>query len=336
MCAMITDHDLTMTIIKAGVISLAVTAALGPVAIPALRRLKFGQHVRSDGPSRHLQKTGTPTMGGVIFLLGIIVAGLLFALDYPGGLLVLGLTVGYGLIGLLDDFIKVALKRPLGLRAREKLLGQVLLAGLLATAALSAGRGTDVVIPFSGYFITGGMNLDLGWGLYLIFAIIVVVGSANAVNLTDGLDGLAAGITAITAATFVAVALWADNPGTAIVMAAVAGGCVGFLFYNRYPARLFMGDTGSLALGGALGAAAVVTRTELVLIIIGGVYVLETLSVIAQVFSFKVFGRRVLRMSPLHHHFELGGWSEERVVHTFWAVALVFAFLGVWSLNGLR
>lgn len=330
------DQLLTSTIIKAGLLALAVTAIMCPVAIPALRRLKFGQHVRDDGPARHLQKTGTPTMGGVVFLAGILLAGLLFARDYPGGLLVLGITITYGLIGLLDDFLKVALERSLGLRAREKLLGQVLLAGLLATLAVSHGRGTDLVVPFSGYFVSGGISLELGLGLYLAFAVFIVVGFANAVNLTDGLDGLAAGTTAIAAATFVAIALWADSPGVAVVMAAVAGGCVGFLFYNRYPARLFMGDTGSLALGGALGAAAVVTRTELLLVLIGGIYVLEVLSVMAQVFSFKVFGRRVLRMSPLHHHFELGGWGEERVVHTFWAAALGFALLGVLSLQGLR
>jgi phospho-N-acetylmuramoyl-pentapeptide-transferase len=330
------DQLFTLNIIQAGVLALAVTAVLGPLAIPALRRLKFGQLVRDDGPARHLQKTGTPTMGGVIFLTGILLAGLLFAREYPEGLLVLGITIAYGLIGLLDDFLKVALKRSLGLRAREKLLGQILLAGLLATLAVSYGRGTDLVAPFSGYFIPGGISFELNWALYLAFAVFIVVGFANAINLTDGLDGLAAGTTAIAAVTFVAVALWADSPGVAIVMAAVAGGCVGFLFYNRYPARVFMGDTGSLALGGALGAAAVVTRTELLLVIVGGIFVLEVLSVMGQVFSFKVFGRRILRMSPLHHHFELGGWSEERVVHIFWAAALVFALVGVLSLYGLR
>lgn len=317
-------------------VSLVVTAALGPLAIPMLRRLKFGQHVRDDGPARHLQKTGTPTMGGVMFLVAIAAAGLWLAHSSKEGLLVLGVTMGFGLVGFLDDFIKVVLKRSLGLRAREKLLGQLLISALLAVLAVSTlGRGTDIVLPFSGFFIPGGISWDLSPWLYFTFAVLVVVGTANAVNLTDGLDGLAAGVTTVVAAAVLLIALVVEKNGVAVIMAAVIGGCLGFLIYNRHPARVFMGDTGSLALGGALAAAAVVTRSELFLFLIGGIYVLEALSVIIQVISFKTLGRRVFRMSPLHHHFELGGWSENRVVGTFWAASVVFALIGLAGLYRL-
>lgn len=321
---------------KALLCSLAVTVFLGPITIPLLRRLKFGQNIRSDGPASHLQKTGTPTMGGIMFLAGIAVAGLWLAHSSPEGLLVLGITLGFGLVGLLDDYIKVALKRSLGLRAREKLLGQLILSTLLAMLAVSTfGRGTDVVVPFSGFFVPGGLTVELGiWGFW-VFSVLVVVGTANAVNLTDGLDGLAAGVTVVVAAAFLLIALLMDKVGIAVIMAALMGGCLGFLVYNHHPARVFMGDTGSLALGGALGAAAVLTRSELFLLIIGGVYVLEALSVIIQVISFRLFGRRLFRMSPLHHHFELGGWSENRVVFTFWGGTLFLAFLGLAGLYQL-
>ncbi|NHM25828.1 phospho-N-acetylmuramoyl-pentapeptide-transferase [Desulfofundulus sp. TPOSR] len=329
-------NDLWLLLSKALLISLAVTLLLGPLTIPLLRRLKFGQSIRDDGPATHLSKGGTPTMGGIMFLAGTTVAGLWLARHFPEGLLVLGVTLGFGLIGFLDDYIKVALKRSLGLRAREKLFGQAILSVLLALLAVSTfGRGTDVVIPFSGFFVPGGLTLELkSWG-FLLFAVLVVVFTANAVNLTDGLDGLAAGVTVPVAAALLLISLLMDKLGIAIIMAALMGGCLGFLVYNHHPARIFMGDTGSLALGGALGAAAVLTRSELFLLVIGGVYVLEALSVIIQVISFQLFGRRVFRMSPLHHHFELGGWSEQRVVYTFWGFALVLALLGMAGLYQL-
>ncbi|MGB9803678.1 phospho-N-acetylmuramoyl-pentapeptide-transferase [Desulfofundulus sp.] len=321
---------------KALITSLTITLLLGPLIIPLLRRLKFGQSVRDDGPATHLSKGGTPTMGGIMFLAGTFVAGFWLGHHFPEGLLLLGVTAGFGLIGFLDDYIKVTLKRSLGLRAREKLFGQIILSILLALVAVSTfGRGTDLVIPFSGFFIPGGLTLELGiWG-FILLAILVVVGAANAVNLTDGLDGLAAGVTVPVAAALLLIALLMDKLGIAIVMAALIGGCLGFLVYNHHPARVFMGDTGSLALGGALGAAAVLTRSELFLVIIGGVYVLEALSVIIQVISFQLFGRRVFRMSPLHHHFELGGWSEQRVVYTFWGLAVILALLGLAGLYQL-
>ena len=323
-------------ILKSLGISLIVTIVLGPVIIPLLRRLKLGQNIRSDGPGSHLQKSGTPIMGGIMFLAGIATAGLWLANRSAEGMLVLGVTLAFGLIGFLDDFIKVYFKRPLGLRAREKLLGQVLFSALFVVLAISVlGRGTDVVAPYSGIFIPGGFSWEAGALGFSLFAGLVIVGTANSVNLTDGLDGLAAGVTALVAAAYVFIASGLDKTGTAVLMAAVVGGCLGFLFYNRHPARVFMGDTGSLALGAALGATAVVTRSELFLLIMGGIFVLETMSVVLQVASFQLLGRRLFRMSPLHHHFELCNWSEKKVVFTFWAATVMFVFLGLAGFYGL-
>lgn len=301
---------------------------LGPVLIPLLRRLKFGQWVRDDGPRRHLSKAGTPTMGGLMFLVGIAVAALLWAPRDAELFTVLLVALGYGLIGFIDDFIKVVKKRPLGLRAREKLSGQIGLGFLLgATAVWGLGRGTAVAIPFSN------ITLELG-GWYLLFALLVLVSAGNAVNLTDGLDGLAAGTVFWAAVAYVFIAMGLGKTSLACFAAAVAGGCGGFLFYNRFPARVFMGDTGSLALGGALGALAVLTGTELGFLVIGGVFVLETLSVIIQVISYQTTRRRVFLMSPLHHHFELAGWPEPQVVRMFWIMAFIFAVLGVIGVMG--
>ena len=321
-------------------ISLLTTILLGPLVIPMLRRLKFGQTIRVEGPARHMAKSGTPTMGGVLFLIGIGIAGAaLLSSSVPGkaeGWVVLAVTLGYGLIGFIDDFIKVVLKRNLGLKGREKLFGQFMFAAVLAVAAVfKLGRGTDYIIPFSGFFNDGGVGFNPGWWPFFGLTVLVLLGTTNGVNLTDGLDGLAAGATVFTSAAFVLLALAGGKVGTAIVLAAVTGGCLGFLFYNRHPAKVFMGDTGSLALGGALGAAAVVTRNELLLVVIGGLYVLETLSVIIQVISFKTTGKRVFRMSPLHHHFELSGWSESRVVLTFWLLSFLFSAVGLLGIRGL-
>lgn len=321
---------------KAFAVSLVVTLLLGPIIIPLLRGLKFGQNIRSDGPSRHMSKAGTPTMGGVMFIAGTVAGGFLLGRGQSDGIIVLLMILGYGFIGFLDDYLKVVLKRSLGLRAREKLLGQILLAAGLAFWVVNGlDRGTDLILPFSGYFTLGGVHVNLGWWPFLAFTVIVVVSTANAVNLTDGLDGLATGISMIVALTLMLIALVILKDGVAVSMAALAGGCFGFLFYNRHPAKVFMGDTGSLALGGGLGAAAVITGSELFLLIIGGIFVLETLSVIIQVISFQTTGRRLFRMSPLHHHFELGGWSENRVVFTFWAATLIFAILGLAGFYGI-
>lgn len=295
----------------------------GPVFIPVLRRLKFGQSIRQEGPERHYAKAGTPTMGGVIILLGLIISAVLFAGNSTEVWLALFITIGHGLIGFLDDFIKVVLKRSLGLKARQKLAGQIIMAVALAyIGSVYFGRGTDLWIPLVG------VNVDFG-PLYYVLIFFVLVGTTNAVNLTDGLDGLAAGTTVVAALAYAAIAASFGKPDLAVFSVALAGACLGFLKYNSYPARIFMGDTGSLALGGALASVAVLTKTELLLVIVGGVFVVEALSVIIQVISFKSTGKRVFRMSPIHHHFELGGWSETRVVTVFW---LAGAFCGAAAL----
>lgn len=317
-------------------LSLVMTLALGPFLIPVLRILKFGQQIREDGPRGHFKKAGTPTMGGIIFLVTIVV-GALIAAEKPTSLemlTVVGITVGFGLLGFIDDFIKVVMRRSLGLRAYQKLVGQFVLAVLLSVVAVKAlGRGTDVAIPFTT------VHWELGF-LYYPLAAFIIVWITNAVNLTDGLDGLAAGTTMISALAYIVIALFAAFQGAgvpvlahdsdlAVFAAAVAGGTLGFLRFNVHPARVFMGDTGSLALGGALAGLAVLTKSELTLIVLGGIYVLEALSVILQVISFQTTGKRIFRMSPLHHHFELGGWSEWKVVLVFWSVALACGILGI-------
>lgn len=329
-----------MEVIYAFLLSLAVTVGCAFFLIPWLIRIKAGQQVRDDGPARHLGKSGTPTMGGVSFIVGLTVAVLVVANRSPDALLILFMALAYGLVGFWDDYLKVALKRPLGLKARQKLLFMVFGAIILVVLAVFAqGRGTALAIPFTGLILGHGIWLDAGFWFYLLFTVFIVVGMANAVNLTDGLDGLAAGVTVWVALAFVLASIMADKAaanGVAIAMAALAGGAVGFLFFNRHPARVFMGDTGALALGGALGGAAVLTKSEVFFLVAGGVYVLEALSVIIQVIFFQTTGRRVFRMSPLHHHFELGGWSENKVVYTFWLFSVAFVLLGLAGLYGME
>lgn len=306
--------------------ALLVTLLSGPLLIPALYKLKFGQYIRSDGPKRHFKKAGTPTIGGLMFLAGTAVGTLAFGAKTGHVLLVLGATMAFGIIGFADDFTKVGLKRSLGLRAREKLAGQFGTAIIVSLAAVFLlDRGTQMVIPFLG------SKLTLGPVTYILFSALIIVGTVNAVNLTDGLDGLAAGSMAISAGALAIVALMIGGPEgeVAVFAAALAGSCLGFLWYNTYPARVFMGDTGSLALGGALAVTAVVTGMELFLPFIGIIYVVETLSVIIQVISFRLTGKRVFRMSPLHHHFELAGWTEQKVVRVFWAISLAGALVAM-------
>jgi phospho-N-acetylmuramoyl-pentapeptide-transferase len=306
-------------------IALIVGILAGPIFIPVLRILKFGQRVRSDGPNRHLAKAGTPTMGGLMILAAILAAVAFTAEMTETMIILLVVTIGNGLIGFLDDFIKVVLKRPLGLKAREKILGQVIIAALLAWYTVFVlDQGTDVILPLFGDLF------DLGL-LYFPFVILVVVATTNTVNLTDGLDGLAVGITFFVAVGLILLTGLLNVPEAAIFSGALAGACLSFLKYNSYPAKIFMGDTGSLALGGAVAAIAVVSKLELFLPLLGGIFVFEGLSVIIQVISFKLLGKRVFRMSPLHHHFELGGWPERKVVRFFWFGSVVMVLLGVFS-----
>lgn len=311
------------TILYSGILALIVALVLGPLLIPVLHRLKFGQSIRQEGPKSHQAKAGTPTMGGIIILVALCVPMLLFFFDNPAIWLALFVTLGHGLLGFLDDFIKVVLKRNLGLTAKQKLLGQIIMAVALAYVVTSYfGLGTDIWIPFFN------QSIDFG-SLYFIVIFFVLVGTTNAVNLTDGLDGLAAGTTVISAGTYALISYYFGNIELAAFSLATAGACLGFLVYNIHPAKVFMGDTGSLALGGVLATVAVMTKTEFLLIIVGGVYVVETLSVMIQVVSFKTTGKRVFKMSPIHHHFELSGWSEQKVVGVFWSASLLLSIFAL-------
>ncbi len=312
-----------LSLIYAAAVSFGIGLVIGPPSISILRRLKFGQRVRSDGPKAHLKKSGTPTMGGVIILTALLISTFIFARDLEYLAWVVFITLGYGLIGLLDDLLIIITKRSLGLKARYKLIGQILIAGLLALYSIvDPNLGTEVLIPFTGQWI------DLGW-LYPFFAVFMVVGISNAVNLTDGLDGLAAGTAGIAAFFFAIIAFSLGRMDMAIFCAALVGACLGFSWFNVHPAQVFMGDTGSLALGGALSSVAVLLKRELFLVIIGGIFVIEASSVIIQVISFRLTGRRVFRMSPIHHHFELSGWTETKIVTRFWILGLIFGLIGL-------
>lgn len=309
------------------VMGFLITVLLSPLFIPFLKRLKFGQSIREEGPKSHLKKTGTPTMGGVMILFSILITTLVmtgkFSEPTVKTYLLLLVTFGFGLLGFLDDFIKVVLKRNLGLTSKQKLLGQIIISVIFYFVYKYNGFPTDIRLPFGDY------SIDLGW-FFVFFIIFWLVGFSNAVNLTDGLDGLLSGTAAIAFGAYAVLAWNQSEIEIAIFSVAVVGAVLGFLVFNAHPAKVFMGDTGSLAIGGALATIAILTKLEILLIIIGGVFVIETLSVILQVISFKTTGRRIFRMSPLHHHYELGGWSEWRVVVTFWSVGLLFAILGIY------
>ena len=311
-----------LRILLTGVTALAVVLLSGVYFLPFLHRLKYGQSIRAEGPASHQQKSGTPTMGGVMIVLAVTLATLAFAPLGAATLLALFIFLGHFVLGFADDYIKVVKKRNLGLRAYQKLLGQIAISAvtiLIGSAVL--GHDTRVWIPLAGEM------LDIGV-FYYVLVVFVLVGTSNAVNLTDGLDGLASG-TVAAAALFYAALAYGTNDGLAVFSTAIIGAAIGFLWYNHHPARIFMGDTGSLALGGALAAVAILSHTELLLPIVGFIFFCEALSVILQVASFKTRGKRIFRMSPIHHHFELGGWSETRVVYTFWAVGAAAA-LAAW------
>ncbi|MCA1023370.1 phospho-N-acetylmuramoyl-pentapeptide-transferase [Halobacillus litoralis] len=312
------------------VLSFAITVVISPMIIPFLRRLKFGQSIRDEGPESHQKKSGTPTMGGVMIIVSVVITTLISSYWFnpdTGNIqlfLVLFVLVGYGLLGFLDDYIKVALKRNLGLTSKQKMLGQIIIALVVYLILRRSDFPTYISVPGTS------IDVDLGWG-YALLILFMLVGASNAVNLTDGLDGLLAGTAAIAFGAF-GILAWTGqlNVEVTIFSLAIVGALLGFLVFNAHPAKVFMGDTGSLALGGAIAMIAILTKMELILVVVGGVFVLETLSVIIQVISFKTTGKRVFKMSPLHHHYELKGWSEWRVVTTFWAVGLIFAVLGIY------
>ena len=304
-------------------IAFVISVVIGPLLIRIRRRRQIGQQVRDDGPAHHLKKAGTPTAGGVIFLIAAGVALLIQGYFTPLLGMAALLTMGSALIGWLDDYAKISRGRSLGLKARDKIAGQALLTALFTGLLyLSGYYNPAVAVPFSS------LTLNLGW-FYPFFIFIIIIATTNAVNLSDGIDGLDAGTAIIALLAFLYIALESDCYDLALFCGALVGGTFGFLIYNLHPARIFMGDVGSLGLGGALAAAAILTKAELSLVVIGGIYVLEALSVILQVFSFQLTGRRLLLMAPLHHHFELKGWGEWQVVTAFWGLTFIFALVGL-------
>jgi len=320
------------------VIAMVAAAVLFPLWIRLLQVRNIGQQVRADGPQGHLVKQGTPTMGGVLILLVVAATFFVMGTPTPLSLLALGTMLACGILGFIDDWSKVSHERSLGLRPRAKLFWQGAVAVTFGMLVVNwAHLPTWIQIPltgsrvnlgsFSSTFSLGGIAVIVPW-LYLAFVAVMIMGMSNAVNLTDGLDGLAAGTVTIVALAYAGIAFRQNTLETALLAAAVAGACIGFLWYNSYPADIFMGDTGSLGLGAVIAALAVITKTELLLLIIGGIYVAETLSVILQVASFKLTGKRIFRMAPLHHHFEMLGWSETKVMVRFWIVTGILAGMG--------
>ena len=310
-------------ILLAAIFAAGLVLCTGPLLIPELHKLKFGQSIREEGPKSHQAKSGTPTMGGIMIILAIVIATVAAAPLTPAVLLALFITLGHFVLGFLDDYIKVVKKRNLGLKAKQKMLGQILIAivtMIVGTRVL--GIDTTIWIPIAD------INLDIGVGYYFL-VLFVLVGTSNAVNLTDGLDGLASGTVAIASGAYALVCYTTGHFDLAIFCVAMMMACLAFLRFTAHPAKDFMGDTGSLALGGAIAAVGILTHTEILLAVIGFVFVCEALSVIIQVISFKTTGKRVFRMSPIHHHFELGGWKETKVVFVFWMVGLVASVVGL-------
>ena len=317
-------------ILLAFVATFIITVVLGKIAIPMLRSLHAQQSIREEGPESHQAKAGTPTMGGAFMMVALVIGVALFAPWNVGTGMLLFLTLGHCLLGFFDDFVKAVKKRNLGLTAKQKLLGQFILAAVFCYCITEI-----MVVPTTLWIPVVDIQLQLGWGYYVL-AFLIIVGATNAVNLTDGLDGLAGGTSAVAAIAFSVIGLMAVSmtnsigaESVAYFCAIIAAVCLGFLVYNVNPAKVFMGDTGSLALGGAFAAMAILTKTELLLVVIGGIFVMEALSVIIQVISFKTRGVRVFKMSPIHHHFELSGWAEQTVVNRFWFGGAVLAIIGV-------
>ena len=294
-----------------------------PLLIPVLRQIKAGQSIREEGPQSHMVKSGTPTMGGLAIIGAVLITCFTAGKMNSDMMVILAAFVGFGALGFIDDFVKVAMKRNLGLTAKQKLILQILIAvGLALYQSKVSVYGTTVAIPFINKYVDFGI-----W--YIPFIAFVVVAMVNSVNLTDGLDGLASGVTLIIALLFAIVGAQYGFTTTSIFCAALTGACLGFLLFNKHPAKVFMGDTGSLALGGGIAAAAIMMNIELILPIAGGVYVAEALSVILQVASFKTRGKRIFKMSPLHHHFELSGWKETKVVAVFWTATLILCAISL-------
>lgn len=313
--------------ILAVIIAFIISAILCPIVIPFLHKLKFGQQVRDDGPQAHLKKQGTPTMGGLVILSSIIITSLLYLKDYPRIIPVLFVTAGFGVIGFLDDYIKIVMKRSEGLNPGQKLAGQIIITGIFAYYIITSDEiGSAMLIPFTGKY------LELPVWLFVPALFFIILGTDNGVNFTDGLDGLCTSVTILVATFFTIVAIGEDS-GISPITGAVVGSLLGFLLFNVYPARVFMGDTGSLALGGFVASSAFMMQLPLFIAVVGLIYLVEVLSVIIQVTYFKkTGGKRIFKMAPIHHHFELCGWSETRVVAVFsiiTAILCLLAYLGL-------
>jgi phospho-N-acetylmuramoyl-pentapeptide-transferase len=309
-------------ILLAGVASLLICLFLSPKFIELLRNREFGQNIREEGPQGHQTKAGTPTMGGVIIFTAIAVPYLLLSkLDWLS-LSVFGVAIACALMGFADDYMKIVRRRSLGLRARTKLLLTVAISvALWWVATHKAGISSTIQLrPFD-------VSVDFG-PLFPVFIYLVVAGTTTAVNFTDGLDGLAAGCTAITLLAYIGITFISGQHSLCLLASCLVGACIGFLWYNSFPASIFMGDTGSLGLGGAIAGLAIMTDTETLLIVLGGIFVIEVLSVVIQVFSFQTFHKRVFLMAPIHHHFELKAWSETKIILRFWIVAAAFGAIG--------
>ncbi len=336
---------ITFRTIFASITALLICLVVGPWLIRKLQSLQIGQQIREDGPQSHLVKKGTPTMGGVLIILAVVITTMLWAnLSVNYVWLILLVTVGYGLIGFIDDYRKLASHSSKGISGKTKLTAEIIIALFVSLIIyFKPGFNSQVAIPFFKTVLP-----NLGWG-YILLATFIIVGTANAVNLTDGLDGLAIGPATICFATYVLFAYFAGNvkvasylqipyvPGAgelAVFCGALVGAALGFLWFNAYPAEVFMGDVGSLSLGGALGTMAIITKQEILLAIVGGVFVLETFSVIFQVGYFKLTqGKRIFRMAPLHHHFELKGWAEPKVIVRFWIISILLALMAISTLK---
>ncbi|UXR74686.1 phospho-N-acetylmuramoyl-pentapeptide-transferase [Staphylococcus sp. IVB6238] len=317
-----------MAIISA-IIAFVITAVLVPILIPTLKRMKFGQSIREEGPQSHMKKTGTPTMGGLTFLIGAIVTTIIASIFVDQAsplLLLLFVTIGFGLIGFIDDYIIVVKKNNQGLTSKQKFLALIVIAVIFFIVAKGFNGvefSTDINLPFT----EAAIPLSYAYVLFIVFW---QVGFSNAVNLTDGLDGLATGLSIIGFTMYAIMSFVLEQPAIGLFCIIMVAALAGFLPYNINPAKVFMGDTGSLALGGIFATISIMLNQELSLLFIGLVFVLETLSVMIQVTSFKLTGKRVFKMSPLHHHFELEGWSEWKVVTVFWTVGLITGLIGLW------
>ena len=321
-------NNLSLSVFMPVIISFLISVVFCPILIPFLRKLKFGQTEREEGPQSHLKKNGTPTMGGLVILASILLTSLIYIGKFTEILPVLFMTLGFGLIGFLDDYIKVVKKRSLGLTPLQKMALQFIVTGVFIYYYFKiAGLDTSIKIPF----VSGDGFVMPTW-LFIIFVFIVVLGTVNGVNFTDGLDGLASGVTVIVA-TFFTIAALSLNPSMTPITGAVVGSLLGFLLFNTYPARVFMGDTGSLALGGFVSSIALMLHMPLFIVIIGLIYLVEVLSVILQVGYFKLtHGKRIFKMAPIHHHFELCGYSETQDVAAFSIVTALLCLVGIMAL----